>query len=253
MNKTETPDYYQALQVHPSAEPEIIQAAYRRLSLKYHPDVNKSKASEARMRELNAAYEVLRDPQKRAAYDRARTPIGTHRKASPVLSVDTEEMDLGEVVIGRAKTGGIHLCNGGGGILSGFLVSHVPWLKVSPPDFEGNDLDVVLRFEASRPGQYLSPKALEVYSNGGKAVVSVRATVTPFRKGISNTFTKKEEVPFAPTAPENVRATFRRPSSSRLMVPIVLTMALLWSAVTQSYWLSIPILLALMVTLFPVR
>ena len=63
-----TKDYYLILQVQPSAEPEVIQAAYRRLARKYHPDVEDD--SPARMQDLNEAYEVLSRPDKRAAYDR---------------------------------------------------------------------------------------------------------------------------------------------------------------------------------------
>jgi preprotein translocase subunit Sec63 len=65
---SQTKDYYLILQVQPSAEPEVIQAAYRRLALKYHPDVKDN--NPAQMQELNEAYEVLSSPDKRAAYDR---------------------------------------------------------------------------------------------------------------------------------------------------------------------------------------
>jgi len=67
------PDYYEILQVHPSAEWEVIEAAYRRLARKYHPDVNKDVEAEQRMRELNAAYEVLSNPIFREDYDRRRS------------------------------------------------------------------------------------------------------------------------------------------------------------------------------------
>src|SRR5271169_5512658 len=63
-------DYYEVLQVSPNAEDEIIQAAYRRLALKRHPDrrIGDPSASE-QMELLNRAYEVLSDPQKRREYD----------------------------------------------------------------------------------------------------------------------------------------------------------------------------------------
>jgi hypothetical protein len=64
---------YRVLQVHPSAEPEVIEAAYRRLARKYHPDVNPDPGAAVRMRELSAAYDVLRDPARRAEYDRRRS------------------------------------------------------------------------------------------------------------------------------------------------------------------------------------
>jgi len=66
------PDYYAILQVDPHAEPEVIQAAYRRLAAKHHPDVNPSPEAMVRMKLLNAAYDVLSDPGKRQVYDNAR-------------------------------------------------------------------------------------------------------------------------------------------------------------------------------------
>ena len=62
-------NYYQILQVDPSAEPEVIKAAYRRLADKYHPDRNKGADASARMLEINEAYGVLGDDARRAAYD----------------------------------------------------------------------------------------------------------------------------------------------------------------------------------------
>ena len=65
-------DYYRVLQVSRDAEPEVIERAYRALSLKYHPDVAlESRRADAnrRMQRINEAYRVLSDPQKRRAYD----------------------------------------------------------------------------------------------------------------------------------------------------------------------------------------
>ena len=64
-------DPYKVLQVDAEADPEVIQAAYRRLAQKYHPDIAGTEAAE-RMRRLNAAWEILRDPERRAAHDRRR-------------------------------------------------------------------------------------------------------------------------------------------------------------------------------------
>jgi len=60
---------YEILQVDPRAEPEVLEAAFRRLARKYHPDVSDTDDAAERMKELNAAYEVLGDPARRAAYD----------------------------------------------------------------------------------------------------------------------------------------------------------------------------------------
>jgi curved DNA-binding protein CbpA len=65
-------DYYSILQVDPGAEKEVIDAAYRRLAAKYHPDVNPSADALERMKQMNAAYDVLSEPRKRAEYDRSR-------------------------------------------------------------------------------------------------------------------------------------------------------------------------------------
>jgi curved DNA-binding protein CbpA len=66
-------DFYRVLQVDPSADPEVIEAAYRRLALKYHPDHNRGDAlAEEHMKRINEAFRVLGKPGPRADYD-ART------------------------------------------------------------------------------------------------------------------------------------------------------------------------------------
>jgi curved DNA-binding protein CbpA len=69
---TGAPDPYKILQVDSEAEDEVIQAAYRRLAQKYHPDVASGPEAAARMAGINAAWEILRDPARRAAHDLSR-------------------------------------------------------------------------------------------------------------------------------------------------------------------------------------
>jgi curved DNA-binding protein len=65
-------DYYEVLGVEPNAGEAEIKSAYRRLARKYHPDVSKEAGAEDKFKAVNEAYEALRDPQKRAAYDQLR-------------------------------------------------------------------------------------------------------------------------------------------------------------------------------------
>lgn len=63
-------DYYKIMGLARESSQDEIKRAYRKLARKYHPDVSKEKNAEAKFKELGEAYEVLKDPEKRAAYDR---------------------------------------------------------------------------------------------------------------------------------------------------------------------------------------
>jgi molecular chaperone DnaJ len=63
-------DYYEVLEVGRSASPDELRRAYRRLAKQFHPDVNKDHGSEERFKEINEAYAVLSDDERRASYDR---------------------------------------------------------------------------------------------------------------------------------------------------------------------------------------
>src|ERR1700735_1894635 len=62
-------DYYKVMGVARDATEAQIKQAYRKLARKYHPDVSKEKDAEARFKDVGEAYEVLKTPEKRAAYD----------------------------------------------------------------------------------------------------------------------------------------------------------------------------------------
>jgi DnaJ-class molecular chaperone len=78
------PTWYQVLQVDPAADGDIISTVYRRLALRYHPDRDPSLEAQVRMRELNQAYAVLKDPEQRARYD-AELAARRDRRASDRL------------------------------------------------------------------------------------------------------------------------------------------------------------------------
>lgn len=66
-------DYYAALGVDRQATADQIKRAYRKLARQYHPDVNKDPGAEERFKQINEAYEVLSDPEKRSVYDQYGT------------------------------------------------------------------------------------------------------------------------------------------------------------------------------------
>jgi len=83
LSSAEEFDAYKTLQVDPEADPEVIQAAYRRLAQKWHPDVASGPEAEARMVAINRAWELLADPTSRAAYDRQRAVDARARDRAP--------------------------------------------------------------------------------------------------------------------------------------------------------------------------
>lgn len=75
-------DYYKILGVDRNADPEAIKKAFRKLARQYHPDTNKGdKKAEEKFKEINEAYEVLSDPEKRKLYDRMGSSYREYQRA----------------------------------------------------------------------------------------------------------------------------------------------------------------------------
>lgn len=70
-------DYYAVLGVRRDAGPDEIKKAFRRLARELHPDVNPDPKTQERFKEINAAYEVLSDPQKKQVYDLGGDPLSS--------------------------------------------------------------------------------------------------------------------------------------------------------------------------------
>jgi curved DNA-binding protein len=98
-------DYYETIGVPRDASPDDIKRAYRRLARKYHPDVSKEKDAEERFKEVGEAYEVLRDPEKRAAYDQlGQRPTGEEFRPPPDWQFDFGET-MGSAGMGAGGRG----------------------------------------------------------------------------------------------------------------------------------------------------
>src|SRR5260221_7792107 len=103
-------DYYGVMGVDRKASGAEIKNAYRKLARKYHPDVSKEKDAEEKFKELGEAYETLKDPEKRAAYDQ----LGSHRPGQEFRpppgwenqfgggSFSFDDLDLGDLFAGMA-------------------------------------------------------------------------------------------------------------------------------------------------------
>jgi curved DNA-binding protein len=113
-------DYYAVLGLERSASAEEIKRAFRRLARKHHPDINKDADAPQRMQELNEAYEVLRDVEKRAAYDRVGQGMSGEQAFEPPPGWDSgfefsgapgggggdDRSDFFETLFGAARRGG---------------------------------------------------------------------------------------------------------------------------------------------------
>jgi len=159
----ETEDLYELLQVNPSAEAEVIEAAYRVLARRYHPDVNASTKATAQMARLNAAWERLRDPVRRAEYDRQRgaptvsSPIAATEQAAaetagPILVLQPDLVTLGRVRRGSRRTATIGVYTEPPGIRVEVAVSAATdWLEARPTVLAGlNQEQVTLAIRTRR-------------------------------------------------------------------------------------------------------
>jgi DnaJ-class molecular chaperone len=93
-------DYYQILNVNRDASAEDIKRTFRRLAMQYHPDRNPEGVHEAgeKFKEINEAYEVLGDEQRRWQYDRLTNPYNYPRNTVHRKDIFTDEMEAGSLM-----------------------------------------------------------------------------------------------------------------------------------------------------------
>ena len=150
------PDLYRILQIDPSADPEVIDAVYRRLARKYHPDVNPSAGANRQMQEINLAYEILGNPERRLEYDKHhRLRTGHYRGTSksrsrsarssrskerwyrpddspsrPYLVSFPEVLELGSLPQGVRQSASFKVEMTQGRKIRGRVLSNQSWIKV---------------------------------------------------------------------------------------------------------------------------
>jgi DnaJ domain len=168
-----TADPYETLQVSPRADAEVIEAAYRVLARRYHPDLNGSPDATAMMAQINGAWETLRDPARRATYDRGRrvavvksqpSTTTTHQTSAgdqddpavPLLLVDPASVTLGPLRRGARRAVAVGVYTEPPGIRVQAAVSAGgAWLEVSPAILQGLDqsrVSLEARTASLRPG-----------------------------------------------------------------------------------------------------
>lgn len=80
---------YKVLQIASDAEPEVVDAAYKSLSKKYHPDIDTSPNAQEKMKEINWAYSVLSNPQKRKEWDESQKNVESKKSSPPTQKTST--------------------------------------------------------------------------------------------------------------------------------------------------------------------
>ena len=159
-------DYYASLGVARDASTEDIQKSYRKLARQYHPDINKAAGSEAKFKEINEAYEVLKDPEKRKRYDMLGANYTHGQDFTPPPGWENVNVDFGGQGFGGQGFGGFSdffetLFGGGrGGHGRG---RHGPWSNGGDRAARGQDIEAILEL------------SLEESQRGGKKSIELDA------------------------------------------------------------------------------
>jgi hypothetical protein len=192
-------DPYEVLQVDPGADADVIEAAYRVLARRYHPDRNRSAEATGQMARINGAWELLRDPERRRAYDRSRgltQPVYPTRSTSPVsrgapaktspgggpaLHLVPEEIAAGRLRRGAARGVAVGVFTEPPGIRVALTVTEGgSWLRVNPALLQELDEDqaqVRIHTARLRPGRHTG--AVELSTSWETRLLPVTVDVEP--------------------------------------------------------------------------
>jgi curved DNA-binding protein len=186
-------DYYRVMGVDRKASAEEIKSAYRKLAKKYHPDVSKERGAEEKFKELGEAYETLKDPEKRAAYDQ----LGSHRPGQEFRpppgwerqfgggQFSFDDIDLSDLFSGMA--GGMHRAGRGGSKIKRpgqdyEVTAHITLedayrgtevdLELTVPEYDENGFQRGVRraFKARIPKGVTDGQRLKLPGKGGKGL-----------------------------------------------------------------------------------
>lgn len=105
---------YDTLEVNENASNDEIKKAYRRLARKYHPDINKDAGAEEKFKEINAAYEVLSDENKKAQYDRFGDAMFGGQNFHDFSRSQGSNVNLDDILASIFGQGGFSAGNGSG-------------------------------------------------------------------------------------------------------------------------------------------
>jgi membrane protease YdiL (CAAX protease family) len=157
-------DCYRILQVDPAAEPEVIEAAYRRLARKYHPDVSADPSAGERMREINAAYAILGDATQREEYDARR------RRSSVAIAAEEPPQPPAREAAYRTPWTLFDIVKAIGLVIVGLILTSIPFVLVAEAIASGDVEDDATAFSIT----LMASLVLELLLLGAALHFSVR-------------------------------------------------------------------------------